>query len=1076
MGLFEDEYERLNEAQKEAVEETEGPVLVVAGPGTGKTQLLGMRVANILKTRDTKPSNILCLTFTNKASINMKERIIRLTGVEGAKVTVKTFHSFAGEIMNLYPDYFWNAARLSVAPESVQLDIIESIVSKLPLDNPLALKFAGQYTLLGDIQRSIGLAKDAGLTPGKLSALIDVNLAYINEIEASLVEILGQRLSAKTLEELRTKVAALPKQPIDQSVYPLVSLSTVLIESLDNAIAQDEGSGKTANTSAWKQRWVQTVNGEKGMWKERQRNEWWRELANVYEVYRELVHERGFYDYADMLVEVIAQLEQHPDILADVQERFNYVLIDEFQDTTPAQLRLAHLVADHHSTDEPNLMAVGDDDQSIFKFNGAELNNMLGFERNYPSAKRIVLLKNYRSTQQVLDSAKKVIEQAESRLVNQDTSLSKDLVAEDPPEDPGRIAAVSYSSRELQFSEIAREIQSAYKPKKEIAVLARGHDSLIKMSGILQQLNVPVRYEQQSNILDHEIVNQVYLITSLLAAINSGDKATINALVHQVLRHPMWGIEPVELWQLAVDNYPRRDWLKSLLNNRSSQLQTTGNWLVWLSRQAGSQPLAVTLEHILGLRKSHEYTSPIREYFIDRNIDRNKDRAGQYLSSLSAIQLLRALVHEFARQGEPTLEELIRFIDINRENNKVVADESPFITGNQAVQLLTVHKAKGLEFDDVYIIDAIEDIWQPRKGSRKPPSNLPLQPNGDDFDDYVRLMYVAMTRARSSITISGYYQDHAGKDVAASTIIQTAFDITKLTETGEDRLIEVLEQNLHWPDLSGGEEREMLKAKLETYNLSVTHLLNFLDLSKGGPQYFKERNLLNLPEAKSVALSYGTAMHSAMEEAQKLTNKDSFDLAAIKQAFALALEEEQLSPAETKRFTEQGKQMLDRLFNEYGYTLQKGNLPEQELKDIHLGEAVISGKLDRVDKNSPSLLIADYKTGKPLSSFATSDKSKALKAHNHKMQLIFYALLAQETPQFSEYKNFEGQMVYVEADTQKLLRLSYAPSEDDVKRLRLLIEAVWKKIMALDLPDISHYSQDIDGVQQFEQDLIDGTI
>lgn len=1072
MGIYENEYEKLNDQQKEAVEATEGPLLVVAGPGTGKTQLLSMRVAHILKTRDTKPSNILCLTFTNKAAINMKERIIRLAGSEGAKVTVKTFHSFAGEIMNLYPDYFWNAARLSVAPESVQLDIIESIVSQLPLDNPLALKFAGQYTLLGDIQRSIGLAKDAGLTPDKLRALIDVNLAYIDAIEPKLVDILGQRLSAKTLNELRAKIDTLPKQPIDQAVYPLVSFSTVLMESLDNAIAEDEGTGKTVNSSAWKQRWVQAVDGEKGMWKERQRNAWWHELASVYEAYRELVHERGFYDYADMLVEVIAQLEQHPDMLADVQERFNYVLIDEFQDTTPAQLRLAHLVSGHHAADVPNLMAVGDDDQSIFKFNGAELNNMLGFERNYSGAKRIVLLKNYRSTQQVLDSAKQVIEQAESRLVNQDKTLSKDLVAENPPEDPGEIAAISYSSRELQLSEIAGHIQTVYSPKKEIAVLARGHDSLIKMSGILQQLGIPVRYEQQSNILDHEMVSQVYLITSLLAAINNGDKATINALIHQVLRHPMWGIEPVELWQLAVNNYPRGDWLKSLLNSSSGQLKAIGNWLVWLSKQASSQPLAVTLEHILGLRKSREYTSPVRQYFIDGK----KDRAGEYLSSLSAIQLLRALVHEFARQSEPTLEELVRFIDINRENNKVVADESPFITGTGAVQLLTVHKAKGLEFDDIYIIDAIEDIWQPRKGSRKPPANLPLQPNGDDFDDYVRLMYVAMTRARSSITISSYYQDHAGKDVADSTIIQTAFEITKATETDESRLIEVLEQNLHWPDLSGGKEQEMLKARLETYNLSVTHLLNFLDLSRGGPQYFKERNLLNLPEAKSVALSYGTAMHSAMEEAQKLTNKDAFNLSAVKQAFEKALAEEQLAPAETKRFTEQGKQMLDRLFNEYGYALQKGNLPEQELKDIRLKNAVISGKLDRVDKTDLSLVIVDYKTGKPLSSFNTNDKTKALKAHNHKMQLVFYALLVQEYPQFSDYKNLEGQMVYVEADTRKLLSLSYTPSKEDMERLRLLIEAVWKKIIALDLPDISGYSPDIDGVRQFEQDLIDGTI
>src|SRR5665213_1662438 len=605
---FKADYEALNDEQRQAVDALEGPVLVVAGPGTGKTQLLSTRVANILKSTDTKPTNILCLTYTNKAAINMKERIIRLAGPESSKLPVKTFHSFAGEIMNLYPDYFWNAARLSVAPDSVQLEIIESIVGQLPLDNPLSLKFAGQYTLLSDIRRAIGLTKDAGLTPAKLRAIIEVNLAYLDEIEVPLVEILETRLSAKNLETLRTKVVALPQQPIDEMIYPLISLSTVLLEGLDKAIASDEDTGKTANTGIWKKRWLQTEAAQKGLFNERRRNRWWLELADDYSDYLEQMHERGFYDYADMLVEVITQLEQHPEILADLQEHFNYVLIDEFQDTTPAQLRLAHLVADHHSLDgQPNLMVVGDDDQAIYKFSGAELNNMLGFKRRYPDAKRIILVKNYRSTQAVLDTAKQVIEQAENRLVKQDASLSKDLIAENPPLGNGSIKALSYTSRELQLSQIARDIQAAYKPDREIAVLARGHDSLVKMSGILHQLNVPVRYEQQTNILEHEIVTQVYLMAQLLEAIQAGDSQAGDALIHQIIRHPMWGIAPGILWQLAVDNYGKGDWLQSLLASQQPELKNIGDWFVWLAGRTDSQPLAITLEYLIGLRHTKDY-------------------------------------------------------------------------------------------------------------------------------------------------------------------------------------------------------------------------------------------------------------------------------------------------------------------------------------------------------------------------------------------------------------------------------------------------------------------------------------
>lgn len=1065
---FKEAYTALNKGQQAAVDAIEGPLLVIAGPGTGKTQLLSARIANILRTTDTKPANILALTFTNKAAVNMRERIIELIGPPGARVSTSTFHSFAAEIMNLYPQYFWNAARLVVAPQSVQLDVIEDIVKKLPLDNPLALKFAGQFTLLRDVQQSINLTKEAGLTPDKLRAIINANLAYIDAVEKQLVEIIDQRLSAKNLGELSRKIKSLPTQEIDQFLYPLLSLSTVLSDTLDKAIDDDAETGKASNTSRWKTRWVQTVDGQKSMARERERNGWWLKLADVYESYRDELHTRGFYDYADMLVEVISQLEQNPAMLADIQERFGYVLIDEFQDTNPAQLRLAHLVANHHSSEgRPNLMAVGDDDQSIFKFNGAELNNMLGFKRNYSSTKIIILTDNYRSTQAILNASRKIIEQAENRLVNSEPSLDKDLVAVASPK-AGQIKSKAFSSRELQFSEIARAIKANYAPDMQIAVLARGHDSLVKMAGLLQQLHVPVRYEQASNILEHEIVNQTYMVARLLIAIQDGAKDEANALIHEILRWPGWGVEPKQLWQLASQNYPRGDWLSSLLASKSEKLKALGDWFIWLAREAGTQPLAVTIEQIIGLRDSGGYNSPIKDYFINGS---RADTNG-YFHGLSAIQLLRALVHEFGKDNQPTLAELVRFIEINKENGVVVADESPFITGSHAVQLLSVHKAKGLEFDHVYIVDAVETNWQPRAGGRKPPANLPLQPSGDDLDDYVRLMYVAATRAKSSLTISGYYQDHTGKEIAMSPIIQAAIPSEEVSQSDKQILISVLEENLRWPELKGGEEKEILKARLENYNLYVTHLLNFLDLTKGGPEYFKQRNLLGLPQSKSASLSYGTAIHAGLDAAQKLTNQGKFSLKYSQSAFSDALDAEQLPVSEFKRYNSQGHKELSRLFNGFKYRLPKGSISEHKLKDVMLGHALIGGTLDRVDSLDGQMTIIDYKTGRPLTNFDTKDKNQALKAYKHKLQLIFYALLMSERAGGSKPQVINGQMVYVEAQSKKVLVLTYTPSPEDIEHLKRLIQSVYKMIVELQLPDVSSYSQDLEGILRFEADLI----
>lgn len=1064
---FDKVFSDLNTYQREAVETIDGPLLVIAGPGTGKTQLLSTRVGYILQNTDTAPQNILCLTFTNKAAINMSERIIQLIGDSGARVNVKTFHSFASDIMNAYPDYFWNSARLTVAPDSVQLDTIEQIVKTLPLDNPLALKFAGQYTLLSDIQRSINLAKDAGLTPEKLSGLIEVNLIYIDLIDKQLIDACADRLNVKKLDELLAKIEKLPKQGLEKGFAPLTSLSEVIKDSLKIAIHQDQETGKTTNTGQWKKRWIQTEAGEKGMFAERRKNLWWLELSKVYALYKDAMHQRGFYDYADMLVETITQLEQNPAILADVQERFNYVLIDEFQDTNPAQLRLAHLVADHHSSGgEPNLMAVGDDDQSIYKFNGAELNNMLGFRKSYPAAKVIVLTDNYRSSQEVLDFAKTIIEEASVRLVTSDQILNKQLVAKKPPPQKGNIKAISYASRELQLSNIARHIKAAYSTNSQIAVLARGHDSLKRMAALLQALKVPVRYEQASNVLDHEIVNQVCLVLKLITAVQDGDKQNASSLISEIVKSKAWGLDASELWHLALKNYPRDNWLDSMISGDSKKLKSLGQWLIELSAAAGTQPLAVTIEQILGLRPTDNFTSPIRTYYLDE-----KNEANKYFHSLSAIQLLRSLVHEFGAGERPTVSDFVRFIQLNKDNDKVVADESPFITGDHAVWLLSVHKAKGLEFDQVYIIDAIEDNWQPKRGSRKPPANLPLQPNGDDFDDYVRLMYVAVTRAKSSITLSGYHFDHAGKDVAFSSIIQASIPIEKITESNQQKLIEVLEENLHWPELDSGDEKQMLRARLEEYSLAVTHLLNFLDVTKGGPKYFKERHLLRLPEAKTSSLAFGTAMHAGMEVAGRLSNQGGFNIAEVISQFEKALVKEQLPEIETQRLFEKGKKTLENLFIKLNYVLPTGSLVEQNIKDVRLKTARIQGKLDRVDKIDDRLKIVDYKTGTPLSSFFTKDKNKAIGAYKQKLQLIFYGLLATSSKNV-KINNIIGEMVYLQADKSKDISRTYQPTSNDIDRLALLIEAVWEKIMNLDLPDTSVYSQDIDGILAFEQDLL----
>ncbi len=1072
MRDFQKLFDSLNSEQQLAVSTIEGPVLVIAGPGTGKTQLLSMRVAYIMKYTDTDPSNILCLTFTNKATTNMRDRIIGITGVEGRKVQVKTFHSFASEIMNQFPQYFWNGAKLSIAPEASQLDIVQNILEKLPLDNPLASKFSGKYTNIKPVQEGLKLAKEAGLTPDKLESIIKNNLGYIDIIEPILVKLLAPSISKARIPEIIRGIKQLPEDTPDGSVASLISLKAVITEELNTALTNDENTQKNTHLSKWKSRWIQNRLGRKSMFNERKRNAWWLELANIYRLYRQELHARNYFDYADMLVEVLSTLESSPDLLSEVQERYSYVLIDEFQDTNSAQLNLAHMVANHEvANGRPNIMAVGDDDQSIFAFNGAQLKNMFFFERKYKDTKKIVLEKNYRSSQQVLDTAKKIIEQAQDRLVTQDPSLNKNLIST-KSFSAGEIKHLVYPTKEHQMSHIARKIATLkkQKPKESIAVVARGNESLRNLASLLLHLNVPVSYEIKSNILESEPVRQTILIIQSLISIKEGDNKQVSHILSNMLRHPMWQISPKELWELALKNQYEPNWLSTMLESETVNQKNIANALLWLSAESEHQPLGLTLEYVLGLRRSPSYEMPIRDFFSSKRAINNS-----YLQTLSALQMLREVVTEFSVHQKPTLKDFLDFVEINEQNDKALADESPFVSDKDSVELYSVHKAKGLEFDNVFIIDAIEDNWSPRHNKQKPPANLNLEPPLENEDDYTRLLYVAVTRARHTLYIASYLYNDKNQEKLASPLVTHAIDKSeKLTKKDLPESITVLEEALTWPHFDKAKESELLKSRLSNFTLNATNLINFLDLERGGPEYFFERNILRLPEAKTSIFSFGTAIHSAMEEALRLNNQDKFDLKAVIKAFNEKLESEHLPETDAIKLARKGSQLLEKIFKDYQYHLPKGSLWEQNLRNIRLKNAQISGKLDRIDfdRENNVLTIVDYKTGQPLSSFETKNKSLVMKAWRNKLQLIFYAILAKNDPRFKDYKKVEGQMVYLEAQEQKDMVRRYTPTPEDIAKYELLIDAVWNKVINATWPDVSSYSKDFEGTEQFIKDLI----
>ncbi len=579
-----------------------------------------------------------------------------------------------------------------------------------------------------------------------------------------------------------------------------------------------------------------------------------------------------------------------------------------------------------------------------------------------------------------------------------------------------------------------------------------------------------IAYEQNNDILEQPAIEQLYLILKLLVHIKKGEVSAANELLSQTLPHAMWTLDSKVLWQFAISQQSRHDWFAGLLASNNKQLQHIGEWLNWLTKLSSQEPLAVVIEYVLGLRNNDILASPLKAYFFS-----GRAMTNAYIETLSALQLLRALVSEFRAGKRARVEDFVDFIELLHQNNKLITDTSPFVSGDKRVELLTVHKAKGLEFDAVLVLDATDSEWSPQVRGRVPPANLPLRPAEDDSDDYVRLMYVAATRARHTLVFGSYDTSLKGESVMPALSLSDIQSSVVKPEASQ-ALVAVLENALRWPQLDQRDEQALLKPQLETYTMNVTNLINFLDVSRGGPQYFKERNLLRLPSAKAPAAALGSAVHAALKEAQQRVNAGTYKLKPIVTVFEKELLQQGLPEADYKKRLASGKQLLARLLEKHGWTFIKGAHPEYKVVDVALPPAQLSGTLDVLDTTGERTVISDYKTGRPLTSLALKSGPAGLRAWRHQLQLTFYALLIVLDPTIAATADAICQMVYVEAVNKQDLILQYQPTENELTHLGSLIKVVWEHIMRLDFPDTGHYSPDLKGVRAFEADLLNGKI
>jgi DNA helicase-2/ATP-dependent DNA helicase PcrA len=1198
---FETRYRKLNKAQKQAVDTIEGPLLVVAGPGSGKTEILSLRVAKILKETQSLPSNILCLTFTDSASLNMRERLAKLIGQEAYRVAIHTFHSFAVDIIQKYPEFFYKGAIFTPVDPISKIAILEEIFSELSYDDPLASSHPEQgFVYLSDVANIIGNLKKAGITEDDLDSILLKNekeAAIVSDIFAPIVE---KRVSESVIAEFESaRIALLDKDTEGttknsretelDSISQKTGIPSVLRAvalSLEEALIKRAETEKNEPISKWKEKWFKKNDDGEKVFRDVLSHEKMKAVAHIYRTYRQRMHTRCLFDFDDMILDLISAIDKNPRLRYDLQEQYQYILVDEFQDTNNAQMRIIRLVADapvHEG--HPNIMVVGDDDQAVYKFQGAELSNILNFKTMFRDVAIVNMTANYRSTQDILDIATHVIRKGEHRLENLIPQLEKTLISSNPEIKKGSIIHKVFDTSLHEFHYVSRRIRAlidAGTTPKEIAVIARKHRQLEALVPYLQGAGVPIRYEREQNVFEQPHIVQLILMSRFINSLVSKEHAEADEYLPQILAFPFWQLPRLTVWNISKKAYTeRKTWLDCMLETEITK--DIAEFFIDLGEKAVHEPLEKVLDEMIGahvqlvqesedeenedrenedrendemgdydgvggvntkggmddrsnsknsnktISESVSFSSPFKSYYFNK--EKFNHARAEYLAFLSSLRVfVRALREYKGKNGVREnlyIHDLIDFVNIHEKNGIALNDQSPFANATDAVNLLSSHKAKGLEFDTVFVLSCTDDVWAGRGISNKIslPANMPIEPAGDTEDDQLRLFYVALTRAKRNLYLTSFKVKDDGKESMMLRFLTTSDDTTgtlidpavNADLSADENLKKNILHKLYNPEKGDeetfasnyapethelltaswllyhtapflGEEESLLKSLLEKYQLSVTHLNNFLNVAKGGPRLFLEQNLLRFPQAKSASGAYGSAIHKTLERFSVKLRHDNERATSeqLQEWFKEFLAHERLSKQETIQLTDRGVKALAKF-----YEAKQSDFSAEDKTEVNFKEqgvviegtgsargtdAHITGKIDRIiQMGGGKVVVCDFKTGKAKKEWAPKGEYEKIKLYEYERQLLFYKLLIDNS---RDYKNVftvtAGKLMFVEPLANgQIVELQLDFDAEKLERVRRLVGIVYKKIMNLDFPDTSAYGLKLEDIIAFEDSLLE---
>lgn len=967
---FQSAYKILNPAQKDAVDAIEGPVMVIAGPGTGKTQILTLRIANILLKTQVNPENILALTFSESASFQMRERLSKIIGTSAFKVDISTFHSFANEIIKNYPDEFPFLLSSENITEVEQITLIENLINTLQLK--LLRPFGEPFFYLRDILSAINDLKKEAITPEKLEEAIK-----------------KQKEDFDSIEDLFHEKGA--HKGVMKGKY----------QELKKDIEKEE------------------------------------EFLMIFKSYQKELISQKKYDFNDMLLEVIKALEDNKSLLLRIQEKYQYILVDEHQDTNAAQNKLVELVASFYET--PNLFVVGDEKQAIYRFQGASLENFLYFKKLYPQAKLINLETNYRSHQLILDASGSMIEKNISANILPQKNLLSDSSLKGE-----KIKLVSVSDYHLEYEYIAKDISEKIKAGENpssIAVLARRNMDLAPLIQVL------TRHGIKSVIASDQDVLADLQIQKLIMILESINNPFDEVLLIRAMHIDFLGIDAFDIYKILKKSRVEKSDIFSLFEKEASEKikQFYSKYKGWVSLN-NNIPFDDLFVKVIN-------ESGLKEYFL------KLDDRYQILNKITGL-FDEIKLHLF-KDPKFSLSDFLNLLKIV-EKHKVTLRSKTENNLEDGVRLLTVHKSKGLEFDFVYIINCFDGRWGNLK-KRGAKIKIPWEYLGEQIkakvefesiEDERRLFYVGLTRAKKGITLSLSKTGIEGKEQLPSQFLQE-INPDFIEEINVEKFEKDFDKSVLLDAIKASNidpmNREYLQSIFKEKGLSVTGLDNFLEC----PWKYFFRNLVVLPDVKNKYLIFGTAIHGVWDFYIKNRKIKNITADILVNRFKENIEMQSITEKDKKELLEKGEKAIRLFYESVAKNWPENIQSEMYIRGVKLSDDVIlNGRLDMVEvlSNDSSVRVHDFKTGKAKTR-AQIDGTKEGSGYNYLRQLTFYKILLDKYRE-GLFKMKEGVIDFVEPDEKDQFHSEvFTISEDMEKVLIDQIKYVADEIMNLSFWD-----------------------